>query len=107
MSWCPVEGAKSWKDCQVILVKIVQENLVNFYNEADSLRAEDARTFVSTVTEEYSDESTIFYHASYDRETEVIDIFAGGDEITADLFDEDMVDDHIIITKESFKKEQL
>lgn len=106
MSWCPVEGAKSWEDCQVTLVKMVQENLVNFYNEADGLRAEDARTFVSTVTEEYSDESTIFYHASYDRETEVIDIFAGGDEITADLFDEDMVDDHIIITKESFKKER-
>ena len=42
------------------------------------------------MTEAYSDESTIFYHASYNRETEVIDIFAGGDEITADLFDEDM-----------------
>ena len=74
--------------------------------EANDFNASTAREFVATTQEIYSDESTIFYHASYDRETEVIDIFAGGDEVTADLFDEDMVDDHIIITRESFKKEQ-
>lgn len=55
MSWCPVEGAKNWEDCQVILVKMVQGNLVNFYNEADLLTVKDETGTTSVPVEKHGD----------------------------------------------------
>lgn len=107
VSWSPVEGIQGWEDGQIRLVKMVQENLVNFYEEADGLNAGTARELTSIINEEYPDESSILYLASYDKEKDEVDIFVATDEITDGMIDHEIVKYHTIITKESFKKEQL
>lgn len=106
VSWSPVEGIQGWEDGQIRLVKMVQENLVNFYEEADGLNAGTARELTSIINEEYPDESSILYHASYDKEKDEVDIFVATDEITDGMIDHEIVKYHTIITKESFKKER-
>lgn len=106
VSWSPVEGIQSWEDGQIRLVKMVQENLVNFYEEADGLNAGTARELSSVINEEYPDESSILYSASYDKAKDEVDIFVVTDEITDGMIDHEIVKYHTIITKESFKKEQ-
>lgn len=106
VSWSPVEGIQGWEDGQIRLFKMVQENLVNFYEEADGLNSGNVRELVSMIMEEYSDEGLIFYVARYDKGTDELVISANGDEDTAHMMNEEAVNSHIIITKESFKKEQ-
>lgn len=106
VSWSPVESIQSWEDGQIRLVKMVQENLVNFYEEADGLNAGTARELSSVINEEYPDESSILYSASYDKAKDEVDIFVATDEITDGMIDHEIVKYHTIITKESFKKEQ-
>lgn len=103
VSWSPVEGIKGWEDGQIRLIKMVQENLVNFYEEADGLNAGTARELSSVINEEYPDESSILYSASYDKEKDEVDIFVATDEITDGMIDLDIAKHHTIITKESFK----
>lgn len=105
VSWSPVEGIQGWEDGQVRLIKMVQENLVNFYEEADGLNAGTARELSSVINEEYPDGSSILYHASYDK-AKGIDVFVATDEITDEMIDREMVKYYTIITEESFKKEQ-
>ena len=107
VSWSPVEGIQGWEDGQIRLFKMVQENLVNFYEEADGLNSGNVRELVSMIREEYSDEGLIFYVARYDKALDELVITANGDEDTAHMMNEEVVNSHIIITKESFKKEQL
>lgn len=103
VSWSPVEGIQGWEDGQIRLFKMVQENLVNFYEEADGLNSGNVRELVSMIREEYSDESLIFYVARYDKALDELVITANGDEDTAHMMNEEVVNSHIIITKESFK----
>nr|DAY20091.1 MAG TPA: hypothetical protein [Crassvirales sp.] len=108
MSWCTVEGVQGWEDAQIRLFEITQGNLVFLIENADDINASTAREFVATTQEIYQDESTIFYHASYDRSTGKISLSAGGDEDTDHMINKEEVESHvIIITKESLKKEQL
>lgn len=58
------------------------------------------------IREEYSDEGIIFYVTRYDKALDELVITANGDEDTAHMMNEEVVNSHIIITKESFKKEQ-
>lgn len=107
MSWSTVDGVQGWEDAQIRLFEITQGNLVFLMEEANDFNASTAREFVATTQEIYSDESTIFYHASYDKSTGKISLSAGGDEDTDHMINEEEVESHIIIiTKESFKKEQ-
>lgn len=107
MSWSTVGGVQGWEDAQIRLFEITQGNLVFLMEEANDFNASTAREFVATIQEIYSDESTIFYHASYDKSTGKISLSAGGDEDTDHMINEEKVESHvIIITKESFKKEQ-
>ena len=103
VSWSPVEGIQGWEDGQIRLFKMVQENLVNFYEEADGLNSGNVRELVSMIREEYSDEGLIFYVARYDKALDELVITANGDEDTAHMMNEEVVNSHIIITKESFK----
>lgn len=108
MSWSTVDGVQGWEDAQIRLFEITQENLVFLMEEANDFNASTAREFVATTQEIYSDESTIFYHASYDKSTGKISLSAGGDEDTDHMINEEEIESHvIIITKESLKKEQL
>lgn len=107
MSWSTVDGVQGWEDAQIRLFEITQGNLVFLIENADDINASTAREFVATTQEIYQDESTIFYHASYDRSTGKISLSAGGDEDTDHMINEEEVESHvIIITKESFKKER-
>ena len=103
VSWSPVGGIQGWEDGQIRLFKMVQENLVNFYEEADGLNSGNVRELVSMIREEYSDEGLIFYVARYDKALDELVITANGDEDTAHMMNEEAVNSHIIITKESFK----
>lgn len=103
VSWSPVEGIQDWEDGQIRLIKMVQENLVNFYEEADGLNSGSVRELTSVINEEFSDRSSILYHASYDKEKDEVDIFVATDEITDGMIDLDIAKYHTIITKESFK----
>lgn len=103
VSWSPVEDIQGWEDGQIRLIKMVQENLVNFYEEADGLNSGSVRELTSVINEEFSDRSSILYHASYDKEKDEVDIFVATDEITDGMIDLDIAKHHTIITKESFK----
>lgn len=103
VSWSPVEGIQGWEDGQIRLIKMVQENLVSFYEEADGLNSGSVRELTSIINEEFSDRSSILYHASYDKEKNEVDIFVATDEITDGMINLDIAKHHTIITKESFK----
>lgn len=107
MSWCTVEGVQGWEDAQIRLFEITQGNLVYLYENEDDFNASSAKELIATTQEIYSDDSTIFYSAGYDKRTKELSFSAGGDEDTAHLMNEETVESHVvIITKELFKKKQ-
>lgn len=107
MSWSTVDGVQGWEDAQIRLFEITQGNLVFLYENESDLNASTARELVATTQEIFSNESTIFYSAGFDKSTKELSLSAGGDEDTDHMINAEVVESHVVvITRESLKKEQ-